>query len=137
MIALRKHTDSDTRHTPKMQEAIQSRSARSVRGESLTEVLVAILISCLAILMMATVIAASFNVNETSRKAMDKYYKDNNRIANQISGDSDTASGKGTVTMTSSDGTSVNLENNPVNYYIDELNNEVVVSFVVEEQPGA
>lgn len=114
-----------------MPSAEQERHARSVRGETLTEVLVAILISCLAILLMATVIAASFNINETSRKAMDDYYKKSNDIAGHVSG---TFDGEGTVAITlSSGGTTITLENGSVGYYINEqLDDEAIVSFVAK-----
>lgn len=63
----------------KLISALRSK-VRSVRGESITEVLVSIVISGLAILMLATVIATAMNVNKSSREAMDRYYEANNNV---------------------------------------------------------
>lgn len=63
-----------------MDEKLHKRN-RAVRGESLVEVLAAIVISGLAILMLATTIAASVRVNLTSGDAMNKYYIASNDLA--------------------------------------------------------
>lgn len=63
----------------KLISALRSK-VRSVRGESITEVLVSIVISGLAILMLATVIATAMNVNKSSREAMNNYYEANNNV---------------------------------------------------------
>lgn len=104
--------------------------ARSERGESITEVLVAIVVSGLAILMLATVIATAVNVNQASRKAMNDYYAANNDV---VSGALTTT---GTVTLTS-DGASVSLAGDSsisVTCYAGEQAGDTpVVSYVAQE----
>lgn len=95
---------------------------RSTRGESLTEVLAAIVVSGLAILMLATVIAAAANTNRQSSEQMDKYYKASNElVANVASGLS------GTVTLNDIDGNTVRLE---------EAESSVPVEYTVNEEVG-
>ena len=67
---------------------------RGTRGETLTEVLAAIVISGLALLVLATVIAAAADVNQRSRKAMDEYYAANNQVVEGTTG-----SAEGTVRL--------------------------------------
>ena len=69
------------------------------RGETLTEVLVAILISGLAILLLATTIAASVNMNLNTRNAFNRYYDAGKAIA-ELSDEI----GEGTVTLMAVDG---------------------------------
>ena len=85
-------------------KSIISAKLRGNRGESITEVLVAIVVSGLAILMLATVIAAAMNVNKTSQRAMNDYYEANNSV---VSGGVATT---GTVSLTAG-GSPVSLGN--------------------------
>lgn len=48
----------------------------SQRGESITEVLVAVLITSLAVLVFATMVSASTRIIRSSEIKMNKYYKD-------------------------------------------------------------
>lgn len=54
---------------------------RNERGETITEVLAAIVISGLAILMLATVISAAVHMNKVSSEAMNDYYTANDTVA--------------------------------------------------------
>ena len=47
---------------------------QSKRGESLSEVLIALLISALALTILASMISASSNIVMTSRRALENYY---------------------------------------------------------------
>ena len=86
----------------------------SSRGESLIEVLVAIVVSGLAILMLATVIASATTINKTSREAMNGYYDKSNAIA-----ETSDSNGSGTVTL-GSGGDEIPLDKSNVRYYIEE-----------------
>ncbi|MGN0434221.1 MAG: hypothetical protein ACI4EB_06745 [Bilifractor sp.] len=48
----------------------------SQRGESITEVLVAVLITSLAVLVFATMVSASTRIIRSGEKKMNKYYED-------------------------------------------------------------
>lgn len=50
-------------------------------GETITEVLVALLISALALTMLAAMIAAATRMVDQSRKSLDDYYKAENNLA--------------------------------------------------------
>lgn len=110
-------------------QAIRAR-LRGDRGETITEVLVAIVISGLAILMLATAIASAVNVNNASRDAMNRYYAANN---NAVLGDTATASGTVSVTM---NGGSISLGNKasiPVTFRIGQQVNDTLVVAYTEE----
>ena len=103
--------------------------ARRVRGETLTEVLVAIVVSGLAILMLATVIASATSINESSRKAMNEYYEKSNGIV-----EASATNGTGTVTLSVDDGsgtvTAIALDDEDVTYYISEqMDGTPIVSY--------
>ena len=51
------------------------------RGETITEVLVAMVIAGLALLMLATTIATSSNIVRNSRESMESYYSMGNQLA--------------------------------------------------------
>lgn len=53
---------------------------RGSRGESLTEVLVAIVVGALAILMLYTAITTSVSIAKSSRDNMDQYFEANNKV---------------------------------------------------------
>lgn len=53
---------------------------RSQRGETITEVLVSMVIAGLALLMLATVIATSSSIVRNSRAAMESYYDTTNKL---------------------------------------------------------
>ena len=74
--------------------------ARGKRGESLTEVLVAVTIGGLALIILAMAISTASHMATQSRNAMNDYYAANNEAIT-----SDAASvGTGTVTLTQESG---------------------------------
>ena len=78
----------------------------SRRGESLVEVLVSIVISGLAILMLATTIAAAVNVIQGNRNFTTKYFAESNAVVKaDTSGDAKEGKGAVTLTWTPSAGT--------------------------------
>lgn len=79
---------------------------RSQRGDSLSETLVALLVGCLALVMLAGAITTSASLVTRSREKMQEYYAANNAI---VSGGSAEGVTSGTVTVTISGGVSQNL----------------------------
>ena len=76
------------------------RGARGQRGETLTEVLAAIVIGGLALLMLAMVIATSAHMTMQSRQSMDKYYEYGNQLAAYATqGEGGVAESSGTVSI--------------------------------------
>lgn len=63
----------------KLLERIRAK-LRTRGGESITEVLVAVLISAVALTMLASMIAASTRLIQTSRSQMEKYYEGNRAL---------------------------------------------------------
>ena len=110
-----------------------SAKLRGERGESITEVLVAIVVSGLAILMLGTVIATAVNVNKASQKAIDEYYAANNDVAAgsaTATGTVGLASDSGSITLSGSDDVSVS-------YRIGEQADGTLVISYVEQESGA
>ena len=60
----------------------------SERGETLVEVLIAILVSSLGMLMLANAIGASANIVRTGREATDAQYEAETKLADPASGSS-------------------------------------------------
>ena len=81
-----------------------SAKVRSQRGESIIEAIVSTLIAGLALLMLATVIAASTKMTVDSRTKMDEYYANSNDNAVAAAGASGTS---GTVKVTLATGATV------------------------------
>lgn len=79
------------------------RGSRGKRGESLTEVLVAVAVGGLALLMLAMAISVSSHVATGNRNAMGAYYEVNNAIATGAAG---TSLGTGTVSLSEPGGSS-------------------------------
>ena len=88
---------------------------KSSAGESIAEVLIALLISSLALMMLAGMINAASNTITTSRNILEKYYGTDAKVSS------------GTATITFAGGLSVqpsiqiykeNLGNTEVTYYI-------------------
>ena len=57
---------------------------KSRGGESLTEVLVSVLISAVALTMLASMISASTGMVKQSREKLDDYYTNNNGLVNGL-----------------------------------------------------
>ena len=70
---------------------------RSKAGETIAEVLIALLISSLALVLLAQMISAATNMILSSEKTMKEYYKQNNVLAEQNTENKDSTA---TVTMT-------------------------------------
>lgn len=105
--------------------------ASGSRGESLVEVLVSIVISGLAILMLATTVAASVNVNMSSERVMNAYYDASNGLAEK--GASTSSDATGSVKIKQGDALvtlSGSRDSVPVNYYYDEnVGGTIVASY--------
>lgn len=71
------------------------RRLKNRRGETITEVLVALLISALALTMLAAMIASASKMVEQSRDRLDGYYKAENDLADP----SGAALGQGQVVL--------------------------------------
>ena len=54
---------------------------RGRRGESIAEVLVAMLVGCLGLMLLASMITATANLVTKSRKSMDDYYTAGNTLS--------------------------------------------------------
>lgn len=102
---------------------------RSQRGDSIAEVLVAVLIAAVALVMLATMLSTSGNLIRISRGHLEDYYEANNVLSDPPS-DAGTA---GTVTLsaalTDAAGASVD-----VTYYInDTLSSDPVVAYRIAD----
>ena len=69
---------------------------RSSRGDSIAEVLIAMLISIVALVMLASMIASSTRLIQRSKSAMEKYDAANNALA-EMTADAPTANDTFTV----------------------------------------
>ena len=67
------------------------RKINSRRGDSIAEVLIALLISSLALVMLASMITSSANMINSSKKKLNAYYEESAKLA-VPPGDGDTAS---------------------------------------------
>lgn len=76
---------------------ITAKKVLDKRGESIAEVLIALLISALALTILASMITSTKNVLDTSKKKMNEYNSHAAVLAEQTSGSS---AGTGTVKMT-------------------------------------
>lgn len=113
---------------------------RGKRGESLVEVLTAIVIGGLALIMMGMAISVASHMAIDSRDAMGRYYQANNEA---VAGEASTL-GTGTVTLTKKgDAASLALvssgETMTVNYYAnDKLGSSAIILYNASTQvtPG-
>ena len=78
---------------------------KSGAGESISEVLVSLLISALSLMILAGMIGASTRIVRRSRSALDTYYSQTNALAAR----SGNAVGNGTVTFTDDTGRTLHL----------------------------
>ncbi len=103
-------------------------------GESIAEVLIALLISSLGIVMLAAMITASARLLTKSRDSIERYVDAENRLAEQGS-----SSLSGTVTLQAQNGSSLRLKDGlgadiDVLYYLnDESGGDAVVSYRADE----
>lgn len=73
----------------KLRKKLNSRS-----GETITETLVALLISALALVMLAAAISSAASVITRSREKLDAYYLENEKVINRV------ANGTNDITIT-------------------------------------
>jgi len=95
-------------------------------GESLAEVLVALLIAALALVMLASMITSSASIIQNSRKNIEAYYAANNALESKSGGAYTTGSVSTSVPLAYGSGITVN-----VSYYknADVPGGKQVVSF--------
>ena len=67
------------------------RKLKSERGETLIEVLVAVLISALALMMFAGMISTSMRLTTESKNKLEDYYKTNASLEQKVSGGNNTS----------------------------------------------
>ena len=122
---MRKSTDADT----------VLKKLRSKKGESIAEVLVSLLISVLALTMLAGMITASKNALERSKNKMDAYNTAMENVVNQ----STAAGTPGKVTM-EVENTPWNIAGNTsdvsVNYFVNNTFVNIPVTSYATPTPG-
>ena len=97
---------------------------KSDRGDSIAEVLIALLISAVALVMLASMITSSTSMIGASKKNIENYYS----AANEMTGDC-SVKYSGTVKLVPVSGTSMSTSFS-VNYYVNEyITNHPVVAF--------
>jgi len=98
---------------------------RSKAGETITETLVALLISAFALVMLAGAISSAVHVITTSDKKMGKYYAEDSNLVTQ-------SAAKGTLSISiQQNGSSIELHNNVPYYENSEFSSKPVVSYKV------
>lgn len=99
--------------------------ARSRRGESIVEVLIALLVGALAILMLASMTTAATNAIKSSQSKIDEYAHEENRLAEQMDDEED---GEIDVELTRElfGGGEARI---PVQYYVNTMGKETIVSY--------
>ena len=98
-----------------------TKKIKSRAGETIAEVLIALLISSLALVMLASMISATQSMVAKSEKKMSEYYDANDVLENLDSDDK-----KGTLTVTVKDSTNfISISNSEPYYENDQLGNKV------------
>ncbi len=109
----------------------------SSSGESIAETLIALLISSLALVMLASMISSTSNILSQSKNAMNNYYTEINKLAEQgesSSDDSAVAVSEGTVEIKDGDGKNqLDNETTAVRMYTYP-NPKMVISFHLIEE---
>ena len=112
-----------------MKRLLQKLNSR--KGESISEVLVALLISALGIVLLAAMISSSVRMIDTGRDKIQSYVEAENRLVER----NGAADGTGTLTMTDASGyerrlTRTSPVSAPVVYYAnDESGDPPVVAY--------
>ena len=106
-----------------VQKKLQSRA-----GESITETLIALLISSLALVMLAGAISTTWNLVDRSDNTLKAYYEANTALESGNGGDA----WSGTVTIKTADNTAVRLVENT-----ESLNVSGAVNGVLGGRPVA
>ena len=98
---------------------------KNERGDSIGEVLVALLISAVALVMLASMIASSVSLTDKSKNKLKEYYTASIDLANQQDSSSD---GTGTVRIKNSTGGEISSYE--VNYFLnDEFSTNPVATY--------
>ena len=100
-----------------------ARRIKSRAGESISEVLFALLIAAVALVMLVSMIAASTKLIDNSRKAVEEYYAANNKLA----GGNEAPAGSGRALL--KDGAETVAEFSVDVYANDELASGTVISY--------
>lgn len=103
------------------------RKIRNIKGESLGEVLIALLISTFAIMLLAGMIGSATNIISRSRDSMTQYYE-NSRLLTEY--DSRASLGPGTIKIKMGD---KELTSENVEFYQNTNGNIDVISYKVAE----
>ena len=119
--------DSFNDKSPLVKRQIRAK-LHSQAGESIGETLIALLISALALVMLAGAISSAANVITRSNTQMSKYYQGDNDLAEH------TTTKKGPITITMTDTTDKTLTQTTVEgtykYYMNDVfGNTLVVSY--------
>ena len=120
-----------------MKTDIKKRKLFSGKGETLVEVLVALLIAALAMGLLFTMLMTSGKLIQTSREDLNAYYISANQLAEMTDSTSGSVSlGSGSVEI-KADGFSVclakNQSNLPIDYYVNEFNGTKLISYKIHE----
>jgi Tfp pilus assembly protein PilV len=115
-----------------MMKKMRSR-LRSQKGESIAEVLVAVLVSMVALTMLALMITATTKMVIRSRAKMDEYVMDNNELVEK---DGAALNGTASFYLVKDDSskkinlTDTSVQDIPTRYYVnDSLGNVTVISY--------
>lgn len=99
---------------------------RSRAGESIGETLVALLISSLALVMLAGAIGAAARMVTRSKTAMEAYYATDKGMVERAAS---AGAGTGSVALSGTDGTETITGSYSVNYYQNSLGSTAVFSY--------
>lgn len=102
------------------------RKIRQQSGETIAETLVALLISSIALMMLASMISATANLVTKSETKMGEYYTENAKLEN-----SETSAKTLTISITSEgeDGIRLNMTVEDVPYQTNSVFNKTVVAY--------
>ena len=89
------------------------------KGESIAEVLVAILVACFGLLILATMITVSSKLIKESQSRIEEYYLKLNDVERQ-----DGAAESGTVVFSDT-----NLQSEDIYYYVSDYNGIKIISY--------
>lgn len=109
-------------------KALQKLKSRA--GESLGEVMIAVLVAAIGITLLATMISAGSKVTADNGRRDDKYYGGNNLLEMGIADSGwDVTSGSGTVTVTVKDSNGVMENSMSATYYMHEAAGRKIVAY--------
>ena len=102
----------------------------SGKGETITETLVALLISALGLVMLAAAISSAGSVITRSREKLDAYYLENEKVINRVP-PTDGTSNDITITITDTNG-NISAQTNVAKFYKNaEFTKNPVVAYKV------